>query len=91
MSSFSSPKVKPDKATQAAAARQSELADNALTESLQSNLVSDTRAALRAFGLQPGSPSYPTGYGNGGGYGSGFGGFGGRGGGFGGGYGGQRY
>jgi hypothetical protein len=77
MSLFSTPKVKPDKAAQAAAIRQQALADNQLTDALQSVLTSDTRAQLRAFGLQPDIPFYRGGGGYGGGTGGGGGGYGG--------------
>lgn len=71
MSLFSTPKVKPDPAAQAAAKRQQLLADNQLTDALQTGLVSDTRSALRMFGLQPGSSGFGFGGGTGGGGGSG--------------------
>jgi hypothetical protein len=78
MSLFSAPKIKPDPAAQAAQARQQAIADNQLTDALQANITSDTRAQLRAFGLQPSMPSS-----------GGFNGLGGTNGGGGGGYGGN--
>lgn len=73
---FSGPKIKPDPAAQAAAARQSNIADSQLTDAVQGGLLTDTRARLRQFGIQPAGTGYGGSFrgGAGGGGGSGGGG-----------------
>lgn len=69
---FSGPKVQTDPGAQAAAVRQQTIADAQLTDSMQGNLVTDTRSRLRQFGIQPAAAA------SGGGYGGSFGGAGGN-------------
>lgn len=63
MSLFSAPKIKPDPAAKAAAARQRLVSDAQLTDALQGGLVTDTRARLRQFGIQPGTATYGSSFG----------------------------
>lgn len=62
---FSGPKVQTDPGAQAAAVRQQTIADAQLTDSMQGNLVTDTRSRLRQFGIQPASSGYGGSFGGG--------------------------